>query len=127
MGRQNELNAEIEYARLSLRASGSADIPTKVGCDGSFYIANAIFEIPDIELPVLSFPETLLSLDGFLAAKILNHLRKTKGELWFIFGTFKNQNGKRCYVTLPARNVPELFLINDWSLLEWTGRKIHQI
>lgn len=126
MSQNTELNAEIEYARVSLRLQGTKDIPAKVGCDEVVFRPDEPIDTI-LELPILNFDERLLHVDGFLAGSVLKYIRRTRNELWFIFGTFRTVNGKRCYVTLPARQVPELLLIHDWRILEWTGRKIHRV
>lgn len=116
------LYASIDMAIVSIWAECSGDVSDKLkiieeNADNGF----------KMELPILSFPETLIVRDGYLASKILKYLKQKTGELWFIFGAFYNQNGKRCYVVLPGEKVPKLFAISRWEIIEWTGRRIHQI
>jgi hypothetical protein len=76
--------------------------------------------------PVLSFSEELLKLDGFIASRILSKIHERYGELWFPYGSFFNQNGKRYHVVLKSEQMPEIFAVTDWEILEWTTKIIHQ-
>lgn len=129
------IQAHIAVARVSITALCSDDVVPKLNLQGKASVTAVGPTDPDAqhtrllieaEIPVLGFNEELLYVDGYMAGRLLLALREQTGELWFIFGAFRSQNGKRYYIVLPRKQVPKCLAVLDWEILSWTKKEIHQ-
>lgn len=128
------LSAEITIATVSIEAYCSPDVVPKLNLlalvsvgptDESEEEPTFIHSKFEVELPVLSFSEQLLDMDGYAAVRLLRALKEQKDELWFCYGAFRSQNGKRHHIVLQAAQVPKCLAILDWEIKSWTKKRIH--
>lgn len=127
---EKELKAVIEIAHVSVEALCSEDVVPKLNLRDDIQVtATGHSEADGLtrlllegDLPLLGFSEELLHIDGYMAARLIQAL----SEPWFIFGAFRNQNGKRYYIVLPRTQVPKCFAVLDWEILGWTKKILHQ-
>lgn len=127
------MSADITFARVRIEALCSDDVRAKLELNDPLvpldqppeegeYNPRCKFEA---ELPVLTFSEQLLNVDGYTAVRLLTALRIRNNELWFCFGAFRSRNGKRHQIVLRGADTPKCLAVLDWEILEWTKRKIH--
>lgn len=123
---EKEINAVIEVAHVSVEALCSVDVVPKldlnVTATGHSEADGPTRLLLEGDMPVLGFSEELLHIDGYMAARLIQALP----EPWFIFGAFRNQNGKRYYIVLPRAQVPKCFAVLDWEILGWKKRELHR-
>ncbi len=110
-----QIQAHIRPGRIRAKGSFSPDAVDKLNLQGTE-------DAFTFDAHVLLFDEILLNANGFLAGRIISDLREKGHGSYFIYGSHRNQNGKRHHVLV--RDVPRELILESWEIAEWLGNDL---